>query len=164
MEGIGIPTILSKMTNKVLQVGNLIKGAKWTNPHCGRVYDTEGICPCLNTVGGGNLEVKIIQRGRGFNKGGEHNIAPTITNNSYQNNNFVVDTQERIRRLTPREYFRLMGVDDADIDTIQSAGISNSQQYKMAGNSIVVDVLYHIFRQAFCEEKPKARYIQQTLF
>lgn len=72
--------------------------------------------------------------------------------------------QERIRKLTPREYFRLMGVDEADIDKIQASGISNSQQYKMAGNSIVVDVLYHIFRQAFCEEKPKARYIQQTLF
>jgi DNA (cytosine-5)-methyltransferase 1 len=132
--------------------------------------DVGGIAHTLLAFGGYRhtdnfiKEVKIIQRGRGFNKGGEHNIAPTITSNSYENNNFVVDTQERIRKLTPREYFRLMGVDDADIDTIQSAGISNSQQYKMAGNSIVVDVLYHIFRQAFCEEKPKARYIQQTLF
>lgn len=53
----------------------------------------------------------------------------------------------RLRRYTPRECFRLMGVEDGDIDKIQAAGISNSQQYKMAGNSIVVDVLYHIFRQ-----------------
>lgn len=111
---------------------------------------------------GGNLEVKIIQRGRGFNKGGEHSIAPTITSNSYENNNFVVDTQERIRKLTPREYFRLMGVDDKDIDKIQAAGISNSQQYKLAGNSIVVDVLYHIFRKAFCETQNENQ--QQTLF
>ena len=73
-------------------------------------------------------------------------------------------TNYRIRKLTPTECFRLMGVDDTDIDKIQASGISNSQQYKMAGNSIVVDVLYHIFRQAFCEEKPKARYIEQTLF
>lgn len=57
----------------------------------------------------------------------------------------------RIRKLTPRECFRLMGVDDADIDKIQSTGISNSSQYKLAGNSIVVDVLYHIFRKAFIE-------------
>jgi site-specific DNA-cytosine methylase len=57
----------------------------------------------------------------------------------------------RIRKLTTRECFRLMGVDDADIDKIQEAGISNSQQYKCAGNSIVVDVLYHIFRKMFCE-------------
>lgn len=57
----------------------------------------------------------------------------------------------RIRKLTPRECFRLMGVDDADIDKMQAAGISNSGQYKLAGNSIVVDVLYHIFRKMFIE-------------
>lgn len=55
----------------------------------------------------------------------------------------------RIRKLTPRECFRLMGVSDADIDKIKGAGISESQQYKMAGNSIVVDVLMGIFQQMF---------------
>ena len=57
----------------------------------------------------------------------------------------------RIRKLTPRECFRLMGVDDADIDKIQASGISNSGQYKLAGNSIVVDVLFHLFRKMFIE-------------
>ena len=55
----------------------------------------------------------------------------------------------RIRKLTPRECFRLMGVRDEDIDRIQAAGISKSQQYKMAGNSIVVNCLAAIFRQLF---------------
>lgn len=55
----------------------------------------------------------------------------------------------RIRKLTPRECFRLMGVSDVDIDKIQAAGISKSQQYKMAGNSIVVNCLAAIFRQLF---------------
>lgn len=55
----------------------------------------------------------------------------------------------RIRKLTPRECFRLMGVSDADIDKIKEAGISESQQYKMAGNSIVVQVLEGIFTQMF---------------
>lgn len=55
----------------------------------------------------------------------------------------------RIRKLTPRECFRLMGFDDADFDKAQGAGISNSQLYKQAGNSIVVDVLYHIYRQIY---------------
>ena len=59
----------------------------------------------------------------------------------------------RIRKLTPRECFRLMGVRDKDIDTIQSAGISNSQQYKMAGNSIVVDQLVHLFMQMFSPDR-----------
>ena len=53
----------------------------------------------------------------------------------------------RIRKLTPRECFRLMGVNESDIDKIQNAGISNTQQYKMAGNSIVVDVLENILRE-----------------
>lgn len=55
----------------------------------------------------------------------------------------------RIRKLTPRECFRLMGVSDSDIDKIRDAGISESQQYKMAGNSIVVQVLEGIFTQMF---------------
>jgi site-specific DNA-cytosine methylase len=70
----------------------------------------------------------------------------------------------RIRKLTCREVFRLMGVDDKDIDTIQAAGISNSQQYKMAGNSIVVDVLYHQFVKAFIDRTPTEPFYQQTLF
>lgn len=58
-------------------------------------------------------------------------------------------TQEayRIRKLTPRECFRLMGFSDADFDKIK--GISNTQLYKMAGNSIVVNVLEGIFRELF---------------
>ena len=76
----------------------------------------------------------------------------------------VADSIYRIRKLTPRECFRLMGVDDADIDKIQAAGIGNSQQYKMAGNSIVVDNLYHIFRTMFVD-KPATRQVKQlTLF
>lgn len=59
----------------------------------------------------------------------------------------------RIRKLTEKECFRLMGVEDADIDKIQTANISKTQQYKMAGNSIVVDVLYHIFKKMFVETK-----------
>jgi site-specific DNA-cytosine methylase len=68
----------------------------------------------------------------------------------------------RIRKLTPRECFRLMGVDDKDIDKIQAAGVSNSGQYKLAGNSIVVDVLFHIFRKMFIETDNESQ--QLTLF
>lgn len=79
----------------------------------------------------------------------------------------------RIRKLTPREAFRLMGVPEADIDKVQhypyvpdgnggwvlpegideakakKLKISESQQYKLAGNSIVVQVLEAIFTQMF---------------
>lgn len=57
-----------------------------------------------------------------------------------------MDKQEyRVRKLTERECFRLMGVRDNDIDAIQSTGIPRTQQYKLAGNSIVCDVLMAIF-------------------
>lgn len=68
----------------------------------------------------------------------------------------------RIRKLTPRECFRLMGVDDKDIDKIQASGVSNSSQYKLAGNSIVVDVLFHIFRKMFIDTDIESQ--QLTLF
>lgn len=53
----------------------------------------------------------------------------------------------RLRTLTPREAFRLMGLRDDEIDKIQATGLSNIRQFKMAGNSIVVDVLAEIFRK-----------------
>ncbi|MFQ7192673.1 MAG: DNA (cytosine-5-)-methyltransferase [Megamonas funiformis] len=55
----------------------------------------------------------------------------------------------RIRKLTPKECFRLMGFSDENFDAAQKAGISNSQLYKQAGNSIVVDVLYYIYRELY---------------
>ena len=72
----------------------------------------------------------------------------------------------RIRKLTPRECFRLMGVDDKDINKIQASGVSNSAQYKLAGNSIVVDVLFHIFRKMFIETEQdfNGKPTQLTLF
>ena len=68
----------------------------------------------------------------------------------------------RIRKLTPREVFRLQDVDDADIDKMLNSGISNSQLYRMAGNSITVNVLYHIFRKLFIEKDNENQ--QLTLF
>ena len=61
----------------------------------------------------------------------------------------------RIRKLTCRECFRLMDVDEHNIDKIQAAGISDAQQYKMAGNSIVVSCMTGIFRNLFSKEKPE---------
>ena len=54
----------------------------------------------------------------------------------------------RIRKLTPKECWRLMGFDDTDFEKAATVN-SNSQLYKQAGNSIVVDVLYYIFKEMF---------------
>lgn len=60
----------------------------------------------------------------------------------------------RIRKLSPKECMRLMGVKDSDFEKMKSAGISDSQLYKLAGNSIVVNVLEAIFRNIdFGKEK-----------
>jgi DNA (cytosine-5)-methyltransferase 1 len=73
-----------------------------------------------------------------------------------------VEQQYRIRKLTPKECFRLMGVSESYIDKIQQSGVSQSQQYKMAGNSIVVDVLEHIFRKMFVDTGQESQ--QLSLF
>ena len=73
-----------------------------------------------------------------------------------------VEQTYRIRKLTPKECFRLMGVSESDIDKIQQSGVSQSQQYKMAGNSIVVDVLEHIFRKMFVDTGQESQ--QLSLF
>lgn len=57
--------------------------------------------------------------------------------------------QIRIRKLTPKETWRLMGFSDQNFDAAKNAGISNSQLYKQAGNSIVVDVLYYIYVELY---------------
>ena len=71
----------------------------------------------------------------------------------------------RIRKLTPRECFRLMNVDEPDIDKIQASGVSNSAQYKLAGNSIVVACLYHIFDKMFIHREQEYKFgTQLSLF
>ena len=74
----------------------------------------------------------------------------------------------RIRKMVPTEALRLMDVDDSDIEKMKAAGIAKTNLYKLAGNSIVVSCLYHIFRTMFIpgqpenESKPKIK--QFTIF
>ena len=62
------------------------------------------------------------------------------------------DDKLRIRYLTPRECLRLMGQTDDAIDKIMEAEPSKTTQYRMAGNSIVVDVLEAIFKGIYIDE------------
>lgn len=75
-------------------------------------------------------------------------ISPTITtqDNAGGLMQVSVDSNKkyRIRRLTPRETWRLMNFTDDQFDRAKNAGLSNSQLYKQAGNSIVVGVLEQI--------------------
>lgn len=117
--------------------------------------NTQGTSNCLTSVQKDNLvmEKTILQRARGFNMGGEHKICPPITANSFQDNN-LLKCQYRIRKLTPRECGRLMGVSDEDISKMAAVN-SNTQLYKQFGNSIVVDVMCAMFRNLNIEQEVK---------
>lgn len=70
----------------------------------------------------------------------------TTDGSSPKHNNRIVENNYRIRKLTPKECWRLMGFADTDFEKAEKVN-SNSQLYKQAGNSIVVDVLVAIFKQ-----------------
>ena len=122
---------------KVMQVGNLINDAdkNFKNPQRGRVYDSVGLSPCLSTMQGGGQEPKILNC----------NLNDTGCNNK----GLAAINDFKVRKLTPLECWRLMGFSDEDFEKAKASGISNSQLYKQAGNSIVVTVLQGILKNLF---------------
>lgn len=62
----------------------------------------------------------------------------------------IVFQKDSYRRLTPKECWYLMGFTDDEFEKAKESGVSNTQLYKQAGNSIVVNVLEAIFRQILC--------------
>ena len=75
------------------------------------------------------------------------NISNTVTA-SHMPKTYGDSTDFRIRKLTPKECWRLMGFDDEDLYKAEAVN-SNSQLYKQAGNSIVVDVIVKIYEKLF---------------
>ena len=108
----------------------------------------------LHGDGGAKFSARLMQVGT-------CGVMSTITT-VYDKDNIIAEIMEefqnkryRIRKLTPRECFRLMDVCESDIDKIQASGVSESQQYKMAGNSIVVSVMALCFKNLFSNEQPE---------
>ena len=149
-------------TPVICQVGNIVDNPNRDSQR-GRIYDPSGLAPTLNTVGGGGLEAKIVidgltrdtqkQKARVFNPSG---LAASLilTATEYKDPLKIAEPGNtrtvRIRKLTPRECWRLMGFLDEEFDRVH--GISNSQLYKQAGNSIVVNVLSALLSQLFYKE------------
>ncbi|WP_085390579.1 DNA cytosine methyltransferase, partial [Enterococcus faecalis] len=107
-------TLTAQDRHGVLQVGNTVKTDSFGgNPQRGRVYNPNGISPCLNCMQGGGLEPKIL-----------------------------IDNYQ-IRKLTPRECWRLQGFPDWAFDKAKEVN-SDSQLYKQAGNSVTVPVIADI--------------------
>lgn len=129
-----------------------------------RVYSPNGLAPACNTCGGGGLETKIMEEQnpngiiyeKPLERKGWHNKACEVLNPNgittcihTQSNNLLqkIKVDYRIRKLTPKECWRLMGFTDEAFDKAKQSGMSNSQLYKQAGNSIVVNVLEAIFKE-----------------
>lgn len=101
-----------------------------------------------------NSREQSIQDGKSINAI-ENNMSPTLDTRC---DCLGVCKDYRIRKLTPKECFRLMGFRDGDYNACEAAGISNAQLYKQAGNSIVVNVLMAIFGQLYDVEWKKKVY------
>lgn len=127
-------------------VQNPLKGKTKNGWHFEQnIFDVKGLARTLKAGGGSGNIPKIVQKPRGFNKGGEHEVAPTLSSNSWHENN-LLKSGIRIRKLTPRECWRLQGFPDWAFDKAQEVN-SNSQLYKQAGNSVTVPVIYEIARR-----------------
>lgn len=151
---------------EIKQVGNIVNTTSFGgNPQRGRIYNTDGISPALNCVGGGGLEPKILVReatkqgytvadvGDSVNLSRPNsktrrgrvgkNIANTLLTTDEQG---VVLSDYKIRKLTPKECWRLQGFPDELFDKAQAVN-SNSQLYKQAGNSVTVNVIEEIAKR-----------------
>lgn len=137
---------LDTSCNQAVIVQNPLKGKTKNGWHFEQnVFDVEGLARTLKAGGGSGNIPKIVQKPRGFNKGGEHEVAPTLSSNSWHENN-LLKSGIRIRKLTPRECWRLQGFPDRAFEKAQEVN-SNSQLYKQAGNSVTVPVIYEIARR-----------------
>ena len=123
----------------------------------GRVQDKGNTCPTLTAQ---NKEVVRIEKVGQISRNGsqcgtvisDNGISANLVARTHGYANSHIATQYRIRKLTPRECGRLMGVSDEDIDKMAAVN-SNSQLYKQFGNSIVVAVMVAMFRNLNIEQE-----------
>jgi len=163
--GGGTYIIERKLDAQIKQIGNIDQNKrKRDNPTTGRVYDITGISPCLGTMQGGGLEPKIYipeatkqgyaiaQEGDSINlavpnsKTRRGRVGVGVANTLDTSCSQAVYTKGRIRRLTPKECFRLQGFPDEYFYRAQ-ATTSDRQLYKQAGNSVSVPVIYEIAKK-----------------
>lgn len=97
-----------------------------------------------------------------YNQTTNENISQCLTE-PHHNSQRIFDGF-RIRRLTPRESWRLMGFSDSNFDRAKSTGNSDTQLYKQAGNSIVVNVLEAILTNLLLEPNQDIPKGQMTIF
>ena len=127
-----------------------LNGTKFIdNANCLTAREDRGIS---NRKSEGTAVIEVLGNvnpsGKGMNGNvfSDNGLSPTLTTNKGEGNKILSNL--RIRKLTPKECFRLMGFNDSDYEAASKV-VSNSQMYKQTGNSIVVDVLYYILVELY---------------
>lgn len=129
-----------------------------------QVFSSLGVCPTLSADSKGYSqgyieEPTLVQSGTLNIKGHESlkrvysdvGISPSLVTKSGGNTIPKIQTKTNIRRLTPRECFRLQGVKDEDIKLV----VSDTQAYKISGNAISVNVMQYLLKTLFVKDLQK---------
>lgn len=163
----GVSNRKSEGTAVLEQIGQLYGTEKEPNPQSGRVYSSECLSPTLDTCSGGNRMPKVIeeklshaewkqQMYERFIEDADEEISGVITNQSQtfgyrppmkgfsktlraEANDTGIVENFRIRKLTPRECYKLMGLTFEDCDKARNIGVADTHLYKQAGNGIITN-------------------------
>lgn len=160
---------LKIIINDIKSDNDVIRVGKISSSQDGLVVDSEGIAP-THTAGHGNCPKVLIRQATklgyiGCKYGGVADLSypdsktrrgrvqdggdtcPTIT--ATETGIHKIESQDRIRKLIPKETWRLMGFKDKDFDLAKECGTPDNQLYKQSGNSIVVNVLFYIYLELY---------------
>ena len=151
------PTILARYDGSPTLLDETLK-----KDVCNQVIEKELVTPYdIIDVSYSNSRLGELMKGYVKTVNGTDNqIANTLTTSAA---NFGVCVPERrIRKLTPKECWRLMGFADEDLEKAAKV-CSNSQLYKQAGNSIVVNVLMAIFKELFAPKRTRSEWLDELL-
>ena len=133
---------------------------KMFNPYnCAEIKDIAPTTACGSTTSSATVCIGVAMRGR-YNKSGKTEQKIELNNKELSNaittiqkDSLIGECEDkdiiRIRKLIPIECWRLQGFSDTDFHKAQGAGISDTQLYRQAGNSICVPVLEAIFKNIF---------------
>lgn len=163
----GVSNRKAEGTAVLEQVGQIYGTKREPNPQAGRVYNSECLSPTLDTCSGGNRMPKVVetklshaewkqQMYERFIEDADGEVSGVITNQSQtfgyrppmkgfsktlraEANDTGIVENFRIRKLTPRECYKLMGLTFEDCDKAKDIGVADTHLYKQAGNGIITD-------------------------
>lgn len=166
-QGGGLQPCIDEINEAKIVQTHKIKHQRRTNTSEFRTYNADGLSPTLLSNSSKpcvTVELPAIAASRGrlrddkfvqqleLKKDGTSNTLTTVGKDNYLVTKENPQNDIRIRKLTPLEFWRLMGIEDKDFYKARKVN-SDSQLYKQAGNAIVVDVLAAIFMQLFRNEE-----------